>query len=329
MTPSRRAADETTDDTAVIALISAPSNLGLRPPQPGAVPGTAKAPEALREAGLHEALLGRGAVDWGVVLPGRYVDDATRRGPGTVRNQGAIIDHARLLAHRIVEARSAGHAPLVLGGDCSLLIAAGLASRVSGGSGLVHVDGHTDFRHPGNSAAYGSLAGEDLAAAIGHHLPEIADIDGLGPYFEAAATAHVGCRGDDEHIAELSPLIAVAIPADRVILHGGARAAAQVISTPGLQRGFWLQVDVDVLDPEHMPAVDSPDPGGLAPDELIALLTGLAPRAWGASVTVFDPDQDPDGVYAKIVARIIEEGLGDLGSQTIGLPIEPITPSMS
>ena len=34
----------------MIALLSAPSNLGLRPPQPGSVPGTAKAPEALREA---------------------------------------------------------------------------------------------------------------------------------------------------------------------------------------------------------------------------------------------------------------------------------------
>lgn len=317
MTTSRSAEDDTGDSNPVIALISAPSNLGLRPPQPGAVPGTAKAPEALREAGLHETLLGRGALDWGVVLPGRYVDDGAHRAPGTVRNQGAIIYHSRLLARRIVEARTAGLAPLVLGGDCSLLIAAGMASQVSGGGGLVHVDGHTDFRHPGNSDAYGSVAGEDLAAAVGHHLPEIADIDGLGPYFPLETTAHVGCRREDDHFAELSTLIGLTIPADQVILHGGVRAAAKITGTPGLERGFWLQVDVDVLDPEHMPAVDSPDPGGLAPDELIALLSGLAPRAWGASVTVFDPDLDPDGAYAETVARIIEEGLGDLGTDAV------------
>lgn len=317
MTTSRSAGDDTGDSNPVIALISAPSNLGLRPPQPGAIPGTAKAPEALREAGLHETLLGRGALDWGVVLPGRYVDDGAHRALGTVRNQGAIIYHARLLARRIVEARTARLAPLVLGGDCSLLIAAGMASQVSGGGGLVHVDGHTDFRHPGNSDAYGSVAGEDLAAAVGHHLPEIADIDGLGPYFPPESTAHVGCRREDEHVAELSTLIGLTIPADQVILHGGVRAAAKITATPGLERGFWLQVDVDVLDPEHMPAVDSPDPGGLAPDELIALLSGLAPRAWGASVTVFDPDLDPDGGYAETVARIIEEGLGELGTDAV------------
>lgn len=199
-----------------------------------------------------------------------------------------------------------------------MLVAAGMAAKVSVGGGLVHVDGHTDFRHPGNSDAYGSLAGEDLAAAIGYHLPELTDIDGLGPYFQAQATAHVGCRRDDEHVAEVAGLIGLTIPADQVILHGGVRAAARVIASPGLERGFWLQVDVDVLDPEHMPAVDSPDPGGLAPDELIALLSGLAPRAWGASVTVFDPDLDPDGAYAETVARIIAEGLGELGTDAVG-----------
>lgn len=297
-----------------VALVSAPSNLGLRPPAPGSVPGTAKAPEALREAGLHTALLRRGAIDAGVVLPGRYVDDEGIRPTGTVRNQDAVIDHARRLARRLGELRSAGHAPLVLGGDCSLVIGAGLASRGGLGGGLVHVDGHTDFRHPGTSTAYGALAGEDLAVAVGRHLSAVSDIDGRGPYFEATSTAHIGCRREDEALEEVRALLALTIPADEVILHGAARAASRVLSTPGLERGFWLQVDVDVLDPAHMPAVDSPDPGGLTPDELVDLLRVLAPRAWGASVTVFDPDLDPDGDHARTVARVVAEGLGGLGT---------------
>jgi arginase len=39
----------------MIALACAPTNLGLRPPQPTSVPGCAKAREALREAGLFRA----------------------------------------------------------------------------------------------------------------------------------------------------------------------------------------------------------------------------------------------------------------------------------
>jgi len=298
----------------MIALVSAPTNLGLRPPVPGGVPGTAKAPEALREAGLHRLLHAQGAVDGGVVLPGRYVDDDGRRRAGTVRNQATIVGHARRLAHRLFEIRQAGQSPLVLGGDCSLAIAAGLATRVSGDGGLVHIDGHTDFRHPGNSDAVGSLAGEDLAAAIGRHLPALSDIDGLGPYFAPECTAHIGCRYGDPHADELRESIGLVVPADDVILHGGARAASRVRALDGLERGYWIQVDVDVLDPVHMPAVDSPDPGGLAPDELIGLLAALAPHAWGASVTVFDPDLDPEGVHARTVIRVVAEGLADLGT---------------
>lgn len=299
----------------MIAIVSAPSNLGLRPPQRGAVPGTAKAPEALRDAGLHAALAQHGAVDVGAVLPGRYLDDE-RRPAGTVRNQDAVVDHARRLAHRLVSLRREGHSPLVLGGDCSLLLAAGLASKVSGGAGLVHVDGHTDFRHPGNSDSFGALAGEDLAAAIGRHVPAVADIDGLGPYFDAARTAHVGCRREDEELDEVSDAIALTIPADDIILYGAARAASRILTAPGLDRGFWLQVDVDVLDPAHMPAVDSPDPGGLSPQELTDFLRAVAPRAWGASVTVFDPDLDPDGTHARTIAAIVAEGLVRLGEES-------------
>ena len=292
------------------AVIAAPSNLGLRPPEPSAVPGCAKAPEALREAGLHAALAAAGAVEAGVVLPARYRDDAE---PGRLRNQEAIIDHSRRLADRLDEALDAGCRPLVLGGDCGILLGAGLALRRRGRYGLVHIDGHTDFRHPGNSDRCASLAGEDLAAAVGRHWPAAANIDGLGPYFAASEVAHVGCRDDDEHLPEVDQLLNAVIPARRVREDGAAAAAARVRQVVGAAHlaGCWLHVDVDVLDPEHMPAVDSPDPGGLDPEELTALLSALAPAAVGVQVTVFDPDLDPDGRYARLLSGILATGLAN------------------
>ena len=148
----------------MIGLISAPTNLGLRPPVPGGAPGASKGPEVLREAGLHQRLLARGAVDEGTVLPGRYVA-APDLPPETLRNQASIVDHSVRLAARIGEVQARGRAPLIIGGDCSLLIGTGLAMSRRGRHGLVHIDGHTDFRHPGNSDECASLAGEDLAAA--------------------------------------------------------------------------------------------------------------------------------------------------------------------
>ncbi|WP_435742636.1 arginase family protein [Microbacterium sp. PMB16] len=300
----------------MITLLSAPSNLGLRPPQRGSVPGSAKAPEALREAGLHTRFAAHGALDGGVLLPGRYVDDDDDRPTGRVRNEAALVDHARRLATRITDVFDAGRAPLVIGGDCSLVVGAGIACAQRGGTGLVHVDGHTDFRHPDNSDECASVAGEGLAAAIGLHWPAIADIDGLAPYFDPRHTAHIGHRDDDEEQEEVRRLLGLVSPAALVIARGADEVAAASARVAG-PNGYWLQVDVDVLDPSVMPAVDSPDPGGLSAAQLTDLLRALAPQAVGASITVFDPDLDPDGRYARLLVDILDEGLHGLGT---GLP---------
>jgi arginase len=295
-----------------IGLLSAPSNLGLRPPAPTSVPGCAKAPEALREAGLHRRLAELGAEEGGVVLPGRYADDAT---PGSLRNQVAIIDHARRVAERIDLLRGDGLAPLVLGGDCSILVGAGLSlRRAPGRYGLVHLDGHTDFRHPGNSGQCASLAGEDLAAAVGLHWPAIADIDGLGPYFSPEDTVHAGCRDDDEGLSEAVALLGAVLPAVQIRHQGVEQAARKILDVVGRAGldGYWIHLDADILDPSVMPAVDSPDPGGLSAAELTGLLAALAPRAVGAQVTVFDPDLDPDGSHARLLTNILITGLAPL-----------------
>lgn len=68
-----------------VALIDAPSNLGLRPPADGASPGVYKLAGALRDNGLLDGL---GALDGGVVVAPRY-SAVWQPGDG-VRNERAI-----------------------------------------------------------------------------------------------------------------------------------------------------------------------------------------------------------------------------------------------
>lgn len=294
-----------------ISLLSAPTNLGLRPPVPTAVPGCAKGPEVLRAAGLYSRLQ---AADAGLVPVPRYVDD---RVPGRLRNQEAILDFSTRLADRIGELRAAHLYPLLLGGDCSLLLGVGLALRRAGRYGLVHVDGHSDFRHPGNSEVCASLAGEDLAAAVGLHWHDVSLLGGAR-HFDPLDVVQVGLRDDDEALGEVRRLLGDVVPASVVLGDGIARAAERVLDVVGREDldGFWIHIDIDVLDESVMPAVDTPSPGGLMPAELIALLRELAPRAAGAHVGIYDPDLDPDGRYANVVVDCIVEGLAELGSSS-------------
>lgn len=302
----------------VDVILDAPTNLGLKPPAEGCVPGADKAPAALRSAGLHAALRSQGLQEAGVVLAGRYEPTHVA---GTVRNQRAIVEHARRLARAVGEQLDAGRRPLVLGGDCSTLVGCSLALRERGRYGLVHIDGHTDFRHPGNSDGVANLAGEDLAAAVGLHLPEISDIDRRSPYVRPEEVAHIGCREDDAHLAECRSVLGQTVTASEWSQDPAAagEAVLRPATRPGLE-GFWVHVDVDVLDPSWMPAVDSPDPGGVGPEELVDLLKRLWPRCTGMTVGILDPDLDPSGDCARLVADIILRATGTAPSRVTGAP---------
>src|ERR1700741_2872789 len=113
-----------------IAVLDAPSNLGLRPPTPTSVPGCAKAPGALRDQGLLARLHAR---DAGCLTPARYHPGAWR--PGAVFCHAAeIADYAVRLADRIAAIVDAGEFPVVLGGDCSILVGSALAMRRRAGA---------------------------------------------------------------------------------------------------------------------------------------------------------------------------------------------------
>ena len=86
-----------------------------------------------------------------------------------------------------------------------------------------------------------------------------------------------------------------------------AAAALAPVTTPDV-RGFWIQLDVDVLNPAVMPAVDSPVPGGPMPARLLEVLTPIVhhPRALGLSLTIYDPALDPDRSSARRLVQMLE-----------------------
>lgn len=280
------------------AVLDAPSNLGLSPPAEGVVPGCYKLAGALRDCGFVRRL---GADDAGCVTPPRYDRSGWKPGDG-VFNAAAMAGYSRRLAGRLDQLLNAGRFPLVLGGDCSIVLGAALALNRRGRYGLAFLDGHSDFRHLGNSPRVGAAAGEDLALVTGRGQADLTDLDGRRPYVRDEDVAVLGIRDDDEALAELRGLGVPVWEVARLRAGGPALAASPALrhlERDGLD-GFWMHLDADILDPAVMPAVDSPDPGGLYHDELAALLTPLvaSPSCVGLDVTVFDPDLDPDGGLA-------------------------------
>ncbi|RSS82832.1 arginase family protein [Streptomyces sp. WAC06614] len=291
-----------------LVMLDAPSNLGLRPPAPGTVPGVYKLAGALREQGLLARL---GAREGGVVVPPRYDRGDWREGDG-VFHARPLAAYTVTLADRIEKHLRAGEFPVVLGGDCSIQLGASLAMRRLGRYGLAAIDASADFRHPGNTAVngpVGAAGGEELALATGRGQADLADLEGLGPYLRDEDVRLFGIRDGDPDLTELRDLGIRAATVAEIRERGAvavARAALDGLHPP-VTEGFWVHLDADVLDPSVMPAVDSPDPDGLLPEELFALLAELvrSPRCVGLNVTIYDPDRDPDGRAGALLADLV------------------------
>ncbi|MEO8620554.1 MAG: arginase family protein [bacterium] len=296
-----------------IAIIGAPSSIGIRPYDTGEPRHLDRAPAALRERGLVSML---DAHDLGDVVPGAYVDLV--RTPGRVRNEQQVLDYSLAIADRVAAAMALHEFPLVIGGDCSIVLGATLGARAAarGAIGLAYVDAHADFATPDESYT-GSAASMCLGMVAGRGDTPLARLSNGGPLVAAPHIALIGRRDLDEpwygHDA-LNSSGALDLPhtVARAMGYGAAASAALERLTQSALSGFWVHLDADVIDPAFVPAVDSPLPGGPNMDELGDLLLPLVqhPKALGLELTIYDPFLDPDGSSAAHLVNLLARILG-------------------
>jgi arginase len=206
----------------------------------------------------------------------------------------------------------AGRFPVLLGGDCSIVLGPLLALRRRGRYGLAFLDGHADFQHPSDEPN-GEVASLDLAVATGRGPDVLTDLDGLRPLVRDQDVALVGYRVLDdndhflgEHIRSTAITVADLTEVRKTGTGRALERALATVTNPDLE-GFWVHLDVDVLDDALMPAVDYRHPGGLTWQEATQILGGLlaSDRARGLEVTIFNPRLDPDGSIAQHLSDLI------------------------
>jgi arginase len=264
-------------------------------------------PDALVGAGMYEAL-GRHAV----VKGARVTFEAPQpvRGPAGLLAEPALVSMVENLSDVTSRVLTEGSWPLVIGGDCSVLLGVLLGTRRPRGLvGLLFVDGHEDAWPPYASPT-GEAADCELGLALGLHPPP----EALHHHMPLIDEKHVVVLGPRDHI-ELSTA-SIASIRDRVRMIPGdelANGGVESIATDAVDRlrqrtrQWWLHVDLDVLSTEALPAVDYPQFGGLTWIQLHQL-TAAALRqdgCIGASVVIYNPDLD-GGSHAAVIIRYIE-----------------------
>jgi arginase len=275
----------------------------------------ARAAAALRDAGLAGAFAGEARVRPDIVSAEPTPERAAGSG---LMNEAALLDMVDEVHRSVGEALVAGHFPFVYGGDCTVLLGAVPALRdLRGRAGLVFVDGHEDTT-PLDGSPDGEAANMEIGLLLGltRHLAP-ARLGRFLPALDPKALALLGMR-DGEWRGDLD----IASLASRgVLLHdagevasepelSGRAAAARATEHGG---SWWLHLDVDVLAEHELAAQlvpgDEGTPGGLTWPQLTTTLTAAlgVGGCRGLSVSIYDPDQDPDGSDARRIVELISE----------------------
>ena len=215
------------------------------------------------------------------------------------------IDLSNELARKLGAILERESFPLLLGGDCSMLV--GIFSAFAQRDkevGLIFLDGHADFQYPETSTS-GEPADMEMAILTGRGPEKIVRIAGNYPLLNDEDIVVYGIRAWDQ-IKESN----IRVYSRTRMAEIGITAAVADGMELFVQRGLplWLHFDVDVIDPEFMPVM-FPEPGGLTFEETHEFFS----RVWdsgsvvGMSVACYHPALDADGSAGAQLAALISE----------------------
>ncbi|MNX35946.1 Arginase [compost metagenome] len=287
-----------------VYIVEFPSNLGLKEPQPGKEPGVKKLPDWLWKHNLHKFILHKDIIR---IDPPKYSN--LRDHETQILNANSLVEYAREQAYLINNLLTQNKFPFILGGDCSILLGSAIALKQKGNYGLFYLDGHTDFMNISLSET-GGVGGMAASIVTGNGHEKLSDILNLSPYIKEENLWCVGNREyDEEYENEIRNSNATYLSLDMLRKKGIENCLNSFLSEIAAKNldGFWIHIDVDVLNDSIMPCVDSRTPDGLTYTEFNELTSYLfqSEKLSGLEITILDPDLDPTGQYTKeFVANI-------------------------
>lgn len=295
--------------------------LGIATAAGASVRGCGMGPEALRVAGLAEALieLEHAVMDHGDLRrphPALGTSPASQRLPDERRKD--VLDLAARISDQGLAILEAGHFPVFLGGDHS--IAMGSVSAVARHCAIagkpvfvLWIDAHADFNTPQTSPT-GNLHGMPLALLCGE--PGF-DEQFQGPWLGQIQPAHVsiiGARSVDRDERKLLNARGVEVLDMRKIDEMGVVALMRTLLTRVKAAGGHLHVslDVDAIDPAIAPGGGTLVPGGLSYREAHLIMEMLHDGGLVGSLDVVElnPFLDHGGASATLLVDLIASLFG-------------------
>ncbi|HTT42720.1 MAG TPA: arginase [Steroidobacteraceae bacterium] len=294
----------------VAALIGAPTDVGA------ADRGASMGPEALRVAGISQALSAQGL---------EVEDLGNLAGPGNpwqpprggYRHLPEVVRWNELVHESVYGQLRHGRLPILLGGDHCLSIGSiSAVARHCREQGrrlrVLWLDAHADFNTSELSPS-GNVHGMPVACLCGFGPPELTRVGGATPAIAPACVRQIGVRSVDEGEKRFVHEQGLDVFDMRHVDEMGMRQTMEH-ALAGLEADTHLHVsfDVDFLDPEIAPGVGTRVRGGPTYREAQLCMEMIADTRRLASLDVVElnPAFDVRNRTAKLAVDLIESLFG-------------------
>ena len=294
--------------TAVLLGVPSDAGAGVR--------GASMGPEALRVAGLAQALQRQGLT---VHDRGNLQGPINPQHPPVegYRHLPEVAAWNRQVYEQVLHTLGAGHLPLVLGGDHAFAVgsisAVARHCRASGRAlRVIWLDSHADC-NTAELTPSGNMHGMPVACLLGMGPPELTGLAGHTPALQAAEIRQIGIRSVDEGERALVHTLGLEVFDMRYIDEMGMRhTMAQALLGVEADTHVHVSFDVDFLTPEIAPGVATTVLGGPTYREAQLCMEMLADTGCVRSVDLMElnPALDVRNQTAQVMVDLIESLFG-------------------
>lgn len=293
-----------------VRLIGAPTDIGA------GHRGASMGPEALRVAGITQALRGRGL---------EVVDQGNLTGPlnpwlGPVngyRHLDEVVAWNRAVLDAVGAALDDGDLPILLGGDHCLAVGSITAvarhcQRQGKNLQVLWLDAHADF-NTSELTPSGNVHGMPVACLCGIGPQQLTHLAGAAPALKPSEIRQIGVRSVDEGERRLVREVGLDIYDMRYIDEIGMRQVmTQALYDVDENTHLHVSFDVDFLDPTIAPGVGTTVSGGpnYREAQLVMEMIADAGRLGSLDIAELNPAFDRHNMTAKLAVDLVESLFG-------------------
>jgi arginase len=294
----------------IVSLIGAPTDVGA------GVRGAGMGPDALRVAGIVEALRSHKL---------EVVDRGNLAGPpnpwappsGGLRHLEEVVAWNRSVFDAVTQAFSAGHVPLLMGGDHCLAIGsisavAAHCRRERKHLRVIWLDAHTDVNTAAISPS-GNLHGMPVACLLGHGPEALVGWSGQRAAVAPEDIDFIGIRSvDADEKQAIRELDLQVFDMRHIDEHGMRNTMTEALHDVDEDTHLHVSFDLDCLDPLDAPGVGTGVRGGPTYREMQLCMEMIADTGQLGSLDVVEinPALDVRNRTAELAVEFIQSLFG-------------------